>query len=72
MAHDGLARVINPCHTMYDGDTLFAFSCGEVDGDLTTAGAAAAEAMNRAVIRAVRKAKGMCGVPAMRDLQGRR
>ena len=24
MAHDGLARSINPVHTMSDGDTLFA------------------------------------------------
>ncbi|MEW6141581.1 MAG: P1 family peptidase [Chloroflexota bacterium] len=68
MAHDGLARTITPCHTMFDGDTLFALSCGEISADLTTVGAAGAEAMSRAVIRAVSKAKGICGVPAARDL----
>jgi len=67
MAHDGLARTINPCHTMFDGDTLFALSCGETDADLTTVGAAGAEAMSRAVIRAVSKARGLCGVPTARS-----
>ena len=28
MAHDGLARSINPVHTMTDGDTLFALATG--------------------------------------------
>jgi L-aminopeptidase/D-esterase-like protein len=28
MAHDGLARSINPVHTPYDGDALFALSTG--------------------------------------------
>ncbi len=68
MAHDGLARAINPCHTMFDGDTLFALSCGEISNDLTTVGAASAEAMKRAVIRAVNKAKGLCGVAVAGDI----
>ena len=29
MAHDGLARCINPVHTMYDGDAIFAVSVPE-------------------------------------------
>lgn len=28
VAHDGLARAINPVHTMSDGDTLFARAVG--------------------------------------------
>ena len=28
MAHDGLARCINPVHTMGDGDVLFALGTG--------------------------------------------
>ena len=28
MAHDGLARSIDPVHTMADGDTLFALATG--------------------------------------------
>lgn len=29
MGHDGLARAINPVHTLVDGDTLFALATGE-------------------------------------------
>ncbi len=28
MGHDGMARAINPVHTLYDGDTLFAMATG--------------------------------------------
>lgn len=28
-AHDGMARAINPIHTLYDGDTVFAVSTGD-------------------------------------------
>src|SRR5207247_9403416 len=29
LGHDGLARVISPAHTLYDGDTVFALSTGD-------------------------------------------
>lgn len=29
MGHDGMARAINPVHTLFDGDTLFAMATGE-------------------------------------------
>ena len=29
MAHDGMARSINPVHTMYDGDAIFAVAVPE-------------------------------------------
>ena len=40
MAHDGLARTIDPVHTMLDGDTVFALATGPagVAGDVTTVG----------------------------------
>ncbi len=70
MAHDGLARVINPVHTGMDGDTLFATSTNtaKARADVSTIGAVAAEAMARAVNRAVRAATGLPGLPAYRDL----
>jgi L-aminopeptidase/D-esterase-like protein len=68
MAHDGLARVINPCHTMFDGDTIFTLASGDTPVDLTAAGAAAAEAVSRAVLRAVSKARTLCGVPSAGDI----
>lgn len=51
MAHDGLARAIQPVHTMFDGDTVFALSTGTLAADVTTVGAVAAELLTRAVVR---------------------
>ena len=66
MAHDGLARCISPVHTMLDGDTIFALSCGDgsVAGDLSAIGAAAARAVAEAVRRAVLMAEPAGGLPA--------
>ncbi len=69
MAHDGLARTINPVHTAADGDTIFAAATGTaMKADITTIGAIGAEVMARAVNRAVRSAVGIPGLPAHRDL----
>jgi len=70
MAHDGLARCINPEHTPGDGDTLFAVATGAigVKANHGSIGALAAEAMAEAVIRAVKKAKGIPGYPSYTDL----
>jgi len=70
MAHDGLARSIAPVHSLSDGDALFALATGTLDGeaDVSRVGALAAEAVADAVLRAVRAAKGLPGLPAARDL----
>jgi len=54
-AHDGLARTINPVHTSYDGDTLFALGTGAAErpGNLLLLGVLAAEVVAIAVQRAV-------------------
>jgi L-aminopeptidase/D-esterase-like protein len=52
MAHDGMARAIRPVHTMFDGDTVFALSTGTVKADITTIGAAAADLLAQAIVRA--------------------
>ena len=59
--HDGLARAINPVHTLSDGDTLFALATGASGRSLgmMTLGMMAAEACARAVVRAVRAARGL-------------
>ncbi|NMP23649.1 P1 family peptidase [Sulfobacillus sp. DSM 109850] len=54
MSHDGLARAIEPVHTPWDGDTLFAVSVGERADDVGRVGALAAYAVALAVRRAVR------------------
>jgi L-aminopeptidase/D-esterase-like protein len=70
MAHDGLARTINPVHTAYDGDTIFALATGKSSkqANVTLIGALAAEAMAQAVVRAVRAARGIAGLPSASDL----
>ena len=68
MAQVGIARTIDPCHTMYDGDALFALSLGDKEADLTALGAAAAQVVAQAIVRAIRKAKTLAGVPAAKDV----
>jgi L-aminopeptidase/D-esterase-like protein len=70
MAHDGMARAINPTHTPSDGDTLFALSTGTVavNANLTAIGALAAEVVSEAILRAVTKAKSLPGFPSVRDI----
>ncbi len=71
MAHDGLARVIRPVHTPWDGDTLFALSTGkvEVPQPALLVGAVAAEVVAQAVRRAVRAATGLPGLPSATELE---
>jgi L-aminopeptidase/D-esterase-like protein len=69
MAHDGLARTIYPIHTPVDGDTVFALATGTLDqANLLLTGSLAAEVTGDAVLRAVRAATGVAGIPAVRDL----
>jgi L-aminopeptidase/D-esterase-like protein len=70
MAHDGLARAIRPVHTPWDGDALFALSAGALRLDQPTlvVGVLAAEAVARAVVRAVTTATGLPGYPSASDL----
>ena len=70
MAHDGMARAINPSHTMYDGDTIFALSLGDKTGDITTVGAVAAELASEAIKRAIVYAETLGGVPSIKDIKG--
>ena len=70
MAHDGLARTINPVHTLADGDTIFAAGTGTHHGthDTSLIGAIAAEVMAWAVNRAVLTAIGIPAFPSHRDI----
>ena len=61
----GAARTIYPVNTLLDGDITFAFSCGAENADLNMLGSAAAEAVSQAILRAVRAARGMGGVPGL-------
>jgi putative pantetheine hydrolase len=67
-AHDGIARSIRPCHTLADGDTIFALATGGVEAPPPRAGlldehgradsvnqilAAGADVVARAIVRAL-------------------
>lgn len=61
VGHDGLARAINPVHTLSDGDTLFALATGasgRTPGMMTLL-TMTAEACAIAVVRAARAAQGV-------------
>ncbi len=65
MAHDGIARAIRPAHSMFDGDALFALATGRIkEGNVTAIGHAASEVVAAAIVRGVRAAKSLGGVPA--------
>jgi L-aminopeptidase/D-esterase-like protein len=74
VSHDGLARTINPVHTLLDGDTLFAMGTGRSgrSTSMLLLATLAAEVTARAVLQAVRAARGiMVGAqswPAATDL----
>lgn len=70
MAQDGVARAVVPAHTPLDGDTMFALAVGGYEGDanVLTIGALAADVVTTAILRAVRAATGLEGIPAASEL----
>lgn len=67
MAHNGLARVISPCHTMCDGDTVFVLATGEVAADVNLVGILAQEVLAQAILRAIYAAETTHGIRCCRD-----
>ena len=68
MAHNGYGRTMRPAHSIYDGDTIFAMSTGEVKADLSVVGMIAAKVMEKAVINAVKNADKLHGVKSYKDI----
>jgi L-aminopeptidase/D-esterase-like protein len=65
LAQHGMVRAIAPVHTMFDGDFVIALSLGSAQADVNALGVAAAEALENAILRAVRLAPTMGGVPGL-------
>lgn len=80
---DGLARAIRPAHSPLDGDTIFAVATGAREPEtsiempsafapelpvLDAVCAAAAVAVERAIVNAVLAATSVAGIPSYRDL----
>jgi L-aminopeptidase/D-esterase-like protein len=76
MAYNGLARVISPAQTLFDGDVIFALSpaCHRLEpkagADLNALGSLAADLLCEAIQRAVKEADGFGIIPAYKDLKG--
>lgn len=70
VSHDGLALAIRPCHTLRDGDTMFAMATGtrSEPTDITILCAAAVQVTAQSVINAVKFATGLGGLPAISEL----
>jgi L-aminopeptidase/D-esterase-like protein len=66
VAHIGMARTISPVNTLSDGDLVFALSLGNASAPLDALGVAAAEAVSEAILRAVRLAPTLGGVPGLK------
>jgi L-aminopeptidase/D-esterase-like protein len=68
MASAGVARSVAPVYTHFDGDVVFALAPGGEDAprmDAIALGAAAAEAVARAIVRGVTQARSAGGIPGL-------
>jgi L-aminopeptidase/D-esterase-like protein len=70
IAHSGLAKMISPLHSTFDGDLIFAISYGKKKADVNTVGLLGEEALMESVQRAIMKADGFGIIPAYGDLPG--
>jgi L-aminopeptidase/D-esterase-like protein len=61
----GMARAIYPVNTGSDGDTTFALSLGSLRANIDSLGAAAADCVVQSILRAVRSARSMGGLPGL-------
>jgi L-aminopeptidase/D-esterase-like protein len=65
LGHIGTARAVSPAYTMFDGDVCVGLSLGKEQADINALGVAAAEAVAQAILRAVRLAPSLGGVPGL-------
>lgn len=65
LAGIGVARSISPVWTTMDGDVTIALSLGTATADINAVGVAAAEAVSEAIVRAVRLAPTVAGIPGL-------
>jgi L-aminopeptidase/D-esterase-like protein len=62
----GVARAIDPVNTMSDGDVTIALSIGSASAPVDSLGVAAAEAVAESILRAVRLAPSLGGLPGLK------
>lgn len=66
LASLGMARTIDPVNTMSDGDLVIALSLGQKKASIDSLGVAAAEAVSESILRAVRFAPSLGGLPGLK------
>ncbi len=66
--HQGLADVIRPAHTIYDGDLAIAATVGAAEEDLTTLCVITQDLVAEAIVSGVKAAKKAYDIPAFSDL----
>jgi L-aminopeptidase/D-esterase-like protein len=66
-AQQGLVQAIAPVNTMMDGDLVIAHSIGDEQADVNALGVAAAEVVAESILRAVRLAPSLGGLPGLKD-----
>lgn len=66
LASLGMARAIDPVNTMSDGDLVIALSLGDAKAPVDSLGVAAAEVVAESIMRAVRFAPTLGGVPGLK------
>lgn len=69
MAQNGLARSINPIHTMYDGDTIFTMSTGKIKSDVNLIGTLSSEVVSRAITNAILSTNSYKNILSYEDLK---
>ncbi|KAA3610348.1 MAG: peptidase S58 family protein [Calditrichaeota bacterium] len=67
-AHFGISRRIIPSHTSYDGDVSFVLASGEVETTIDILSAITIEAVEQAVINAVKNAESVFGIPSYKTI----
>jgi len=68
LAHNGIARIVRPAHTVFDGDTIFTMCTGKITTTLDAVGILASRAIEYAIMDAVKSAESYDNFPAMKDL----
>ncbi|HOJ42690.1 MAG TPA: P1 family peptidase [Syntrophorhabdaceae bacterium] len=69
IAQGGLMKTINPVHTTFDGDLIFALSLGNMEADINEVGVLSDFVIAEAIKRAIKKADGFGIVPAFKDIK---
>lgn len=71
IGQNGIARAIRPAHSVFDGDTVFTLSTGNVDANFDTIGILAVRAVEAAIIDAVTSSESLHGYISYRELFGK-